>query len=66
MLYGDIGGFGVSSDLTWQLTAAAGYACTERCSMLLGYRYLDYDYESDDFSFDAVESGLVLGVQFAL
>ena len=66
VLYGDIGGFGVSADLTWQLMAAAGYACTDWCSLLLGYRYLDYDYEDDAFSFDAAESGLVLGVQFSL
>jgi hypothetical protein len=64
VLYGDIGGFGVSSDLTWQMAAAAGYSFNEAVSMLLGYRYLAYDYEADAFSFDAAESGLGLGVQF--
>jgi len=66
LLYGDIGGFGAASDLTWQLMAAAGYAFNDTVSMLLGYRYLDYDYEDGEFSFDAAESGLVLGLQFKL
>lgn len=66
VLMGDIGGFGVASDLTWQLTAAAGYSFTDTISMLLGYRYLDYDYENDGFSFDVATSGLALGVQFDL
>jgi hypothetical protein len=66
VLYGDIGGFGVSSDLTWQLTAAVGYAFNETVSLLLGYRYLDYDYEKDEFIFNAAESGLGVGLQFNL
>lgn len=64
VLYGDIGGFGVSADLTWQAMAAAGYEFTDWCSGLFGYRYLDYDYEDGAFRFDAAESGLALGVQF--
>ena len=64
VLYGDIGGFGVSSDLTWQAMVAAGYELTDWCSGLFGYRYLDYDYEDGPFRFDAAESGLALGVQF--
>jgi opacity protein-like surface antigen len=66
VLLGDIGGFGVASDLTWQMMAAGGYAFTDSFSMLLGYRYLDYDYENGKFSFDAATSGLVLGLQFNL
>jgi hypothetical protein len=66
VLVGDIGGFGVESDLTWQLTAAAGYSFTETVSMLLGYRYLDYDYDKDGFVYDVATSGLALGVSFDL
>lgn len=64
LLYGDIGGFGVSSDLTWQVMAAAGYEFTDWCSGIFGYRYLDNDYADGPFRFDAAESGLALGVQF--
>lgn len=63
-LVGDIGGFGVSSDLTWQLTAAAGYKLSPYADLLLGYRYLDYDYSKDGFVYDMATSGLALGVNF--
>ena len=66
VLVGDIGGFGVESDLTWQLTAAAGYSVTETMSVLFGYRYLDYDYDQDGFAYDVATSGLALGVSFDL
>lgn len=66
VLYGDIGGFGVSADLTWQLMAAAGYSFTDWFSLLAGYRALGYDYEQDEFSLDVVENGIVIGLQFSL
>ena len=66
VLAGDIGGFGVAPDLTWQVTAAAGYSLTDSISMLAGYRYLDYDYEEDAFQLDMAEHGIVIGLQFAL
>jgi len=66
VLVGDVGGFGLESDLTWQVTAAAGYAITESVSVLLGYRYLDYDYDKDDFSYDAATSGLAVGLSIEL
>ena len=66
VLMGDIGGFDVASKLTWQVTAAAGYSFSDTVSMLVGYRYLDYDYEEDGFTFDVATSGLALGLQFDL
>ena len=66
VLYGDIGGFGVSADLTWQAMAAAGYSFNETMSLLAGYRALGYEYEKDQFSLDVVENGIVIGLQFNL
>ena len=66
VLVGDIGGFGVSSDLTWQAIAAAGYAFNDTVSMLAGYRALGYDFEKDEVSLDLVEHGIVIGLQFSL
>jgi hypothetical protein len=66
VLMGDIGGFGTSSDLTWQLTAAVGYSIAEKVSMLFGYRYLDYDYDNGGFTYDVGSSGLALGLQIEL
>ena len=42
---GDIGGFGVGSDLTWQLQAYAGYRFTKLFQLTAGYRYLSTDYD---------------------
>jgi len=65
-LLGDVGGFGISSDLTWQVAATAGYKVSELIDLMLGYRYLDIDYEDGDFGYDAVSSGLTMGVRFSL
>jgi hypothetical protein len=58
---GDIGGFGVGSDLTWQLHASAGYRFSKLFQMSLGYRILSTDYktgeEPKEFLFDVNEFG---------
>ena len=65
-LRGDVGGFGVGSDFTWHAYAIAGYALTERLGLMLGYRYIDYDYDDgegvDRFIYDAEEHGPLLGL----
>ncbi len=65
-LIGDIGGFGLSSDFTWQAAATAGYKVSELIDLMLGFRYLDVDYSDSSFRYDAVSSGLTLGVRFTL
>jgi hypothetical protein len=42
---GDIGGFGIGSDLTWQLQAYAGYRFGKVFQLTAGYRYLSVDYD---------------------
>jgi len=58
---GDIGGFGIGSDLTWQLHATAGYRFTKLFQISLGYRILSTDYrtgeEPKEFLFDVNEFG---------
>ena len=51
-----IGGFGVntSSDFFWDTSINLGYHWTKGFSTTLGYRYVDVDYEKDDFLYDAV------------
>ncbi len=63
----DVGGFGVSSDLTWQLGAYFGYKPSTNWILFGGYRHLVFDYESDDanqFFYDLSISGPLLGVSF--
>ncbi len=42
---GDLGGFGVGSDFTWQLQAYAGYRFTKLFQLTAGYRILSIDYD---------------------
>jgi len=61
-LRGDIGGFGIGSELTWNAFAALGYQMKENTTLELGYRHLSIDYESGGFSMDASMSGPYLGL----
>ena len=59
---GDVGGFDVSSQITWQALAALGYDLTERSSVLLGYRAIGTDYTDGGFTYDVVTGGVILGL----
>jgi hypothetical protein len=41
----DVGGFGIGSELSWQLQGYAGYHFTKVFQMRVGYRYLSIDYQ---------------------
>jgi len=61
---GDIGGFGVGSDLTWQLAGYFGYMPSKNWNLFAGYRHIDVDYESDNekkFFYDIAISGPLIG-----
>ena len=60
---GDIGGFGVSSDSTYNLFGVVGFELTERTSMELGYRYLYTDYTQGGFLYDMAMKGAFLGLR---
>jgi len=66
--YGDIGGFGIGSQLTWELYANVGYRASHLVSIVLGYRALDIDYEGGSGArsadLDLLISGPELGVVF--
>ena len=61
---GDIGGFKVGSDVTWQLAAYLGYVPSKNWNLFAGYRHLDFDYKSDNenrFFYDMGISGPLIG-----
>lgn len=60
----DIGGFGVGSDLEWQVYAALGFNLSKHTTLELGYRHMDVDYTSGGFTFDAALSGAVLALGY--
>ena len=67
-VHGDIGGFGVGSDLAWHAYADIGFRVSDLVSILLGYRAIDMDYEEGEgierFAYDVLTAGPQLGVAF--
>ncbi len=61
----DLGGFGVSSKLTFNGIVGADFSMTEHSSLFLGYRYLTLDFKEDDFLVDLTADGLALGIEFS-
>ncbi len=70
---GDIGGFGVGSDFTWQAAGMVGYSFDlfgdDNARVLAGYRALYQDYKSgsgdNEFEWDMTLHGPVLGLAIA-
>ena len=62
--WGLIGGFGVGSDLDWDVMGGIGYEWTEKFSTVLGYRAIGVDYDDDGFVYDVVQQGVALGLVF--
>lgn len=64
----DIGGFGIGSNLTWQLAAYLDFRASDLISILGGYRFLSNDYETgsgnSQFHYDMNIAGPALGVSF--
>jgi hypothetical protein len=65
---GDLGGFGIGSDFTWQLQAYAGYRFSKLFQLTAGYRILGIDYDKgtgkERFIFNMNEFGPVLRIGF--
>lgn len=64
LLYGDVGGFGVGSEITWQAFAGMGWRWTDTTTVEAGYRYLYIDYEEDNLDMELDLAGFVMGVGF--
>lgn len=62
--YGDVGGFGVSSNVTWQLYGAVQYRLNEDWTLSAGWRHLKTDYKHKGFVFDAAQDGPILGAAY--
>jgi hypothetical protein len=60
----DIGGFGISSDLTWQAMASLGYRINDKASVGLGYRAISTDFTSGGTTYDVTSHGLLLGLEY--
>ena len=65
-LRGDVGGFGVGSDLMYQLIASARWQASDAIGVFFGYRLIDFDYEDgsghDYQHYDLTEQGPMVGM----
>lgn len=59
-----IGGFGVSSDIDWDLFGGVGYEFSDRFSLVGGYRGVGVDYSDGSFEFDIIQHGPIFGGVF--
>ena len=71
-LRGDIGGFGVGSDLMYHLLANVQWQASETVGMVFGYRLIDFDYEEGASGlggnyqrYDLTEQGPLVGVSIS-
>jgi hypothetical protein len=56
-LYGDVGGFGVGSSITWQLWPTVSYQLSRRMTLGAGWRYYKVKYRDGDFLYNVHQSG---------
>ena len=59
-----VGGFGVGSDLFWDLAANFGFQWTSWLGTSVGYQYLDVDFEDDGFLYDTTQQGWMVNLTF--
>jgi hypothetical protein len=60
--WASLGGFGVNSDLFWDVSLNLGYQWNDAIGTTLGYRVLDVDYDDDGFIYDVEQYGFALGL----
>jgi outer membrane autotransporter protein len=62
----DIGGFGVGSEITWEVYGALGCQITRNIYSEVGYRYLYLDYDTTSFIFQGSLRGaqVTVGLRF--
>ena len=59
------GGFDITNDkLMWDLFGGIGYDIWPGTAIIAGYRAVSVDYQKGDFSYDAVQQGPLLGIDF--
>jgi len=65
-LRGDVGGFGVGTQFSWQGVAALGARLGESVRFDLGYRAISLDFDDDELEYDALIRGPFFGFAFEL
>lgn len=60
--WGFLGGFGVGSDINWDVLGVFTWSPWENVNLALGYRASGVDYETTGFTYDAVQQGPIVGL----
>ena len=61
---GDIGGFSVNSQMTWQLTAGAAYLISPNWPVSLGFKYVGVNYDKDARNWTVNDYGPALSIGY--
>jgi hypothetical protein len=61
-LRGDVGGFGVGTDFTWQAIAVVATTLGSDVTLDVGYRGIALDYETSGASYDVLFHGPIIGL----
>ena len=56
-LYGDVGGFGIGSDITWQAIPVVNYQLNHKMTLGAGWRVFKVHYDKGDFLYDIAQNG---------
>jgi len=66
-LRGDVGGFGIGSDFSWNVLGVFGYRFTKDITGLLGYRalYVDYKAGTSSIRYNMTIHGPTMGLSFS-
>jgi opacity protein-like surface antigen len=60
--FASIGGFGVGSDLSFDIFGGMEYAFSERFSASAGFRYMSFDYDGGNADLELEMYGPVFGI----
>jgi hypothetical protein len=67
-LYGDVGGFGVGSDLTWSAIGRVNFQVWKYASIVAGYRALSFEFEKGEgpgkSDVNLLLHGPIIGINF--
>jgi opacity protein-like surface antigen len=63
-LYGDLGGFGVTADLSWQLMGTVQYSLSDQWRLAAGWRHVSVHQDKNDFDVKLKMSGPILGFSY--
>ncbi|MDQ3022363.1 MAG: hypothetical protein M3R36_17620 [Bacteroidota bacterium] len=61
---GDIGGFGVNEQMTWQLAAGAGYNFSPNFFTTFGFKYVGFNFYKTDYKWTVNDYGIVVALGY--